>query len=190
MRRVVFSILSGAYLAFGNFAVAQIGKAALVNGSERLTAAAYGYSGSFTTSYGQKLGPESSEASLTFEPKLTIPLNLTRALDFSMIVNRPTDPHQNFALPRTAVTYSQVFPFSNAVATSYYLSLNALDLERWKVDGHRIRHSFGLEMGREVFKNVAVSLRTGPFLQWNRYSQTADGRSLPWGGLYERSRLT
>lgn len=157
--------------------------------SERLTTNVWGFAGTFTTSYGTKLGPEAGEGALSFEPRIVIPLDVTKSLELSTVVVRPADPYKNFALPRTYVAYSHLFYLRQGVDTKAILSANALDADLWKSDGYRLRTSAVLEISRAWITNVELSLRVGPFAQFNQYRQTTAGVSLPSYGLGERLKL-
>jgi hypothetical protein len=149
-----------------------------------LSVRAADYTGSFTTSYGQKLGPEDSESSLTFEPLVQVPIDDKNGLEFGTVVNRPLDPYRNFQVPRTAAIYLHDFGPLSGVA-----SVNALDIDRWSLDGAKVRLTTSAEYEQALAPWLTLTLRAGPFVQANRYAQDAAGREHPRWGFTEVAKL-
>jgi len=147
------------------------------------------FSGSFAARYGQTLDAKNPQGALSFEPFLALPFDGNRRTELSAVIDRPTDVYKNFEVPRLAVTYWQRLDPIDGWKTAVQGSANGLNLERWKMDGHQIRFSLAGEIHKELLPSFTLSLKAGPFMQWNRYAQTASGTGLPWAGLQERLRL-
>lgn len=146
------------------------------------------FASTFRTTYAQGLGPNSAKSALVFDPSLGFPIDIERRIELATSIERPTDPYQNFALPRTTLTFTQKMTVGNRFATSAHYVANALSIDDWR-NGHRLRQSVIGELAYEPFSRVSLVFRAGPFHQWNKYRQSPSGENLPRYGLYEQARL-
>ncbi len=149
----------------------------------------FAFNGSFSTRYGQTFDAKETEGAISFEPFLTLPFDGIRHIDFDTVIDRPTDIYQNFRVPRASLLYWQKIPSTTQWRLALLTSATALNIERWKMDGHQVRFLGAGEISRPLLSHFTFSLRVGPFYQWNGYKQTVSGSTLPTGGLQERARL-
>jgi len=135
-------------------------------------------------SLGRRLDPERSETTVTAEPVFGLPVKNLGSLHFSTTIQRPFDPYQNFRIPKTRLTWEIPFEYFQVFATG-----NALELDRWKIDGAMFRQSVGAAWRVEATPGLRFPMRLGPFLQWNDYRLRTDGRGLAQYGFFERFGL-
>jgi len=69
------------------------------------------------------------------------------------------------------------------------VALSARDLYRWELDGPRFRLVVG-PLWTCRAGAFSLSAGAGAFGQWRAHPQTADGRDLPWTGLYQRADIS
>jgi len=146
--------------------------------------------GSFGAKYGSTLDAKDNQGALTFEPSVVLPFDGIRRIELNAVIDRPADIYRNFEIPRVSLVYSQRLTSVSDWKVSMQGGVNALNLERWRLDGHQVRFTPSGEIWKEIYPSLKLYLRAGPFLQWNGYTQTAQGNSLPTYGLQERVRLT
>lgn len=158
-------------------------------GVETTESLPFQFSGSFSTRYGQTLDAKNPQGAISFEPYLALPFDGSRRVEMTTVIDRPTDAYRNFEVPRIALIYWQEMKSVSPWGVALQGSLNALNVERWKLDGHQLRASVAGEIQREVAKGLTLFLKAGPYAQWNHYRQAASGATFPWVGLQERLRL-
>lgn len=150
----------------------------------------FAFTGSFATRYGQTFDPQDNQGAISFEPTIRLPFDGNqRHLETAAVIDRPMDHYKNFQVPRVALLYSQKLTPQDDWKPGMLVGINALNLDRWRMDGHQIRFTSVGEAVLDFAPGWQLSVRAGPFIQWNAYSQTASGSSFPWIGLQERVRL-
>jgi hypothetical protein len=148
-----------------------------------------GAEASLLTSLGQNLSPEEPATSISFEPELKFNSSDKTAFTIYSLVNRPTDPYKNFEVPKAIFAVTQTVSVFDDVTTKLSAGVNLLSLDRWKAEGYTFRPSIGFIAEKEVARGLTIRGRLSPYAQFNRYTQTASGVTLPTFGLNERLTL-
>jgi hypothetical protein len=139
-----------------------------------------------TTTLGTDLSAEEPNRSFTFEPLMVSAFRGKRKLEFYAALERPMDAHKNFSLPKATVSLNQGLPPFYGFETGVRLAVSAYDLERWKLDGHKLHIFLGGELSFPLGSRLTLQLLAGPKAQWNAYAQRADGVEQERFGFYER----
>ncbi|MBI4405259.1 MAG: hypothetical protein HY537_13940 [Deltaproteobacteria bacterium] len=138
--------------------------------------------GSITTFLGKNLSQDDDQASVTFEPSVTIGTKDNFTLTAYSLINRPFNGFENFSVPKTALWAT--LPIITDVLV-LHPSATLLGLDEWKAEGYMARWGVGVETVC-TRAPIRLSFRVTPFIQTNQFSQRNDGTDLPRYGFSER----
>lgn len=143
-----------------------------------------------TTTLGTTLDPKKSLASITLEPQLAWNLSKTTALTAYAEIDRPFDKYENFSNPVTYLLLTQKVSWVPETSTTLRFILRANNLHRWNHDGYQLRSEVGIQMSREIARDLTLMGRVWGSGDLNQYRQTTAGKDLPLAGLGERIALS
>lgn len=148
------------------------------------------FNGQVMTSLSQSLDKAERATAFTFEPFLIYHMSEKQNFSLYSAINRPTDPHRQFEIPKTILTYRSQFVWIRDVESAWRVYFNAVDATRWGTDGYQMRVGVAADLATELLPGLVGYVRFGPYAQASRYQQSTDGRNLPRYGFSERIGLT
>jgi hypothetical protein len=142
------------------------------------------------TSYvGSNLAPESPNSSLTLEPLVRFTPSDTWEIDISSSIDRPFDPYQNFAVPKTDLFLKQVISRNDSSTWSLRYGLSFPDFDRWKLEGYQVRPNLNFQISLPLSSHFSGLIRAGSFFVLSQYTQHPNGENYAKFGFTERVSL-
>lgn len=139
-----------------------------------------------TTSFGRAMDTSKPAASVTVEPKLLVKTSDRWSLKLYSLIDRPTDPHEDFAIPSIDGSIEFAQALREGWRAGAFAQASAVNILHWDVDGWISRFAAGPWTAWQPTDWLRFEATIGPFVQISQYTHGADGEAFSVFGVGEQ----